>query len=181
MSQFSALDPTLQLKKQEQQLQLLKDHMPEIQALWASTTSPIQMRFFEGIEGIKQMYMDQIDSKSWLRSFLGTTNIDSDLMHFFRTEFLPQRKSNNLKARKILTDSKDSKTFIENDKKEFRTSLLIKWLQLGQGNEIVMYGPNKISIALFHTKVMLGVIIASEQLYLTLSGVFDLLRKAHKS
>ncbi len=179
ISVFSSLDPALQIQRQEQHLQLLKEHLPELLALGSSSGSAIQMRFFEGIEGIKQMYMDQLSSQSGIRSFLGTTNIDPDLMQFFRTDFLPQRKLKDLKAFKILTDSRDSKAFVANDKKEFRESLLIQGLTLGQGNEIVMYGPNKISIALFHTKIMLGVIIVSEQLYTTLSGVFDLLRKSY--
>lgn len=177
----TAVLPELLYDKFQERLMVFKDSLPLFASLSWAKGAPIKMRFFEWLDEVKTLYYDQLTSSTGIRSFLGTTNISSVLMDFFRQVFLPLRVEREIVARKILTNTPQAQLFSSRDHEEYRQSLLIDSLNLWDGNEIAIYWPNKVGIALFHTTKPTGVIIENEQLYQTLSGLFELLWSTHHS
>lgn len=121
------------------------------------------------------MYDDLLTSKTDINSFLGTDSTQKELLDYLYNEFLPHRKENGIYANVLLPASRENQKYVGIDKRWYKTSKTIKHPLFNIEWEINIYGPNKVSIALFDKKELSWLIIQSEKLYTSMKSIFSVL------
>lgn len=171
---FSVVSPDLLLKEMEDNYSAFKEKIPELMALADKFGNKPKVQFFEGIEGVKKMYEDLLNSQTDILSFLGIEQTNKELLTYLYKDFLVRRIKNGIHAKVILPDSGENKRYAGIDKKAKKESKVISDPDFSIEGEINLYGPNKVSIALFHDNEMSGLILQSEKLYNTMKSIFNL-------
>lgn len=172
VSYFSVIQPDILLHNFERKMSNFKKNMPDLLAVSSIFGNALKTQFFEWFEWIKHLYLDQLHSQTDLYSFISATEAKDQLKDFFYNEYIPARSNKNIFARKILRNGPESEKFAANDTNAFRKSLLVDALPIGEAQELLIYGPDKICIALFGEDQVSGILIHSKQLYTTLKGLF---------
>jgi HTH-type transcriptional regulator, sugar sensing transcriptional regulator len=128
--------------------------------------------YFEGINGIKEVYMDELEVKDseqlcwWAESY----EIFGD--DFLIDYYMPERVRKNIWSRAIVPDSEYTRLHQKEDQKWLRQMRLAQLEPTFAELEITLYGNRKISIKSFQEKFAL--IIESKALYNTLKNIFEL-------
>lgn len=164
--------------KEEQQASIAKEKkflviLPELVSLYNVKAEKPKIRYFEGIEGIKQIYEETLllkhgeemlgyGSAVMLEKYLG----DEWLKNYWQT-----RIKRKIFVKAILEDSEIGRAYQESDKKFFRQTLLVSKEKFPFTNFVNIFG-NKIYIISFEH--LLGVIIDSADITQTQRSFFNL-------
>lgn len=178
---FQVIEPTRLLAKMKQQYETFAEKVPELMALVQSYTTKPRVQYFEWFAGIVDMYDDMLTTQTDILAFVGLDAMDQKLAeHLFATH-VKRRVELGIHAKVIVSWSEKNKTYQSRDKKQLRETVCIDHPVFALTNEIDLYGPNKIALALYGSEEMSGIIIHSKQLYESLSSIFHLLRSQHKT
>ncbi|MFA6072274.1 MAG: hypothetical protein WC810_27240 [Janthinobacterium sp.] len=111
----------------KQKLEKLDSILPELFALVNKTTVKPKIRYYEGVEGIKQAYMATVSSlENTIIGFVGAEQLtvrDDMLKTFWETEYVPARRKNNKMGKIIVPDNahgKDLKLTQDDNYREVR-------------------------------------------------------------
>jgi hypothetical protein len=104
--------------------------------------------------------------------------MDPKVEKYIYEEFVPRRMKIKVKTKAIM--SKDNSEYVKYHKKSHNTIIVDKPL-FNLGNEIVVFGENKVAVLMYATEEMSGLIIESQTLHDGLSSLFNLVRDVYKS
>jgi len=158
----------------QEKINKLQNILPELLAMANLIEKKPKIQFFEGIEGIKNIYRDTLKYKSqeilaW-ESPEAITYFDID---YLWEEYVPQRIKNKIWSRGFAPNTKEMKHVQKYDKQHLRQLRLIDFKDgLFFEVEINLYAGNKIGIMSF--KEEMGLIIESKKIYNTLKAIFEL-------
>lgn len=149
----------------------LKDALPELQLLRRDTGAKPAVRIYNGIEEIRQIMGDIIETKhhiaaivnwdSWIEA-LGRTHVE----HFVET-----RSRRFLRIRLLTPRTKLSVALKQKDGSELRdTQFLPASVAIGNANFI--YG-NKVAVISFNAKRPVGIVIEDEDIHRTMEMLFE--------
>jgi sugar-specific transcriptional regulator TrmB len=169
---FSPLEPDLLVHNFQLKVHELSHILPELKNLFNKFTNRPKIRFFDGWDGIKQVYEDTLLQSDYeLYAFTSYQNREHPLSSFFR-EYIKNRAKKNIKAYVISPYSVAGIEYEKKDTQEKRETLLIKESWFTMDVEIQMY-QNKVSFVSFGQE-QVGLIIESEGLYSSLKNIFHL-------
>ena len=164
--------------KEEQQAALKKEQhltslLPELSSLYNAIPSKPKVKFFEGIDGLKQIYEETLLLKSG-SEILSITPAELLYKMFDETwiaEYLARRIQNNIHVRTIAEDSEEAKKHQANNQKELRESFLVSKDKFTFKNEINIF-ENK--VAIISLQEQLGILIESNGVAETQRAFFEL-------
>lgn len=159
------------LKKREVEITNL---LPELKAIFNFSKDKPRIRFFEGKEGVKQIYMDTLYNNNEVLAFLSIKKFDPGLLKELYKEYVPQRIKKNIKAYVIAPAEPKTVGYQERDKKELRETKLVNPKDYPFSIEIDIYSQNKVAFMSYSSKEMFGVIIESKEVYSTMKYIFKL-------
>lgn len=163
----------------KQQYETFEQKVPELMALVQSYTNKPRVQYFEWFQGISDMYEDMLTSQTDILAFVGLDEMDPKLAeHLFATH-VKKRAELGILAKVIVSGSEKNKIYQTRDKEQLRETICIDHPLFTMANEIDIYWPNKIALALYSWEEMSWIIIHSKQLYESLSSIFHLLRSYH--
>lgn len=171
---YYAEDPRTLEKSMEEKMEKLKSIMPELLSITNLIDKKPKIRYFEGDEGIKEVYKDTLNYPNqellaWAPEE-AVTNFDEA---FFDDYYLPQRIKKNIWVRGISNDKPRIKKYIALNEKQLRkTKITPKESFFDLEVEINLYAKNKIAIMSFEEKI--GLIIESQKIYNTLKSIFEM-------
>ena len=113
-----------ELENQKYQLQSL---LPELEQIHSQTGSSLpKVRFFEGVDGIIEMYRDVLFEAKTVFGYsrVDQNSIHPDIYQFLQKEYLPERIKIGNSAYMIFNDIVNEK-YLENDKKMHRITLRV--------------------------------------------------------
>ena len=84
-------------------------------------------------------------------SFVGAAKMDPRVEKYIYNEFIPKRQKIHVKTKAIM--SKENSEYTKYHKKSYTTVVVDKPL-FNLGNEIVVYGENKVAILMYATEEM---------------------------
>ncbi len=176
---YTVISPEQLLKNLEEKYAKFKEKLPELNAIASVGWSKPKVQFFEGFEGLKY-YMKELvrtGNDEWDEPFmtiLGDSDIDPQFEQFLEEEFIDYRLQLPKKTLTIL--SKGSSAYTKYTKKhhDFR---VINDPLFQMGNELIVYGHNKVAILLYSTAEMSALMIESQTLHDTLRNIFKMLWK----
>lgn len=170
---YHAEDPRLLERKLDEQQQSLRRLLPELLSITNSIKQKPRLRFFEGAEGIKEVYKDTIsipneDIVAW-GSEKAVENFDAD---FLNNYYVPTRVKKNIFVRAIASDNEVWRTYKKTDRQSLRELRLTTSPKSNLAVEIDLYGSNKTAIISFEEQIAL--IIESEKIHTTLKSIFEM-------
>ena len=169
---YIASDPRDLGYKLEERKQIINNLMPELLSISNLIDKKPKIKFFEGEEGLKEIYYDTLnypDKPLWAWV---TSDVWQILDENFRESYLRDRVKKGIWAYVIAPNDKilinDYKKF---DNKYLRITRIENNPTFSIEVEIDLYGGNKIGIMAFKEKI--GIIIESQKLFDTLKSIFD--------
>lgn len=179
---YSAISPDILFKKREEKYEKIKSGLPELLAITNKFGNRPRTQFFEGFEWLKQIFEEVLIAGTTMKdpylSFVWADKMDPKVEKYIYEEFVPRRLKIKTKTKAIM--SKDNSEYLKYHKKNHNTIIVDKPL-FNLGNEIVVFGENKVAVLMYATEEMSGLIIESQTLHDGLTSLFGLLWDVYKS
>lgn len=159
----------------------LEKMMPLLEGIYKNSPDKPVMRFYEGIEGVRAVYNDQIQTqKSYeMMAFSNTVQLLPQLDSEFKKNYVKQKIKLGISTRAIVPSAKDAHsnllTFYQTAPKNLIPK--IKHLPLEVftfSADMTLYGENKVSIINFNEPNFVGTIIEDVTIYNMMKLFFDL-------
>lgn len=149
----------------------LKEVMPQLQALRHDTGVKPTVKFYSGMDGIKQILRDIIETKHHMLSLTSLEDALALLEEDFE-DFIKQRYTHYLRVRFLTKRHPETIGLKKRDAEELRqTRFLPEDFELKNANFI--YG-DKVAIFSLNKKLPVGVIIEDQDIVRTQSSLFEL-------
>lgn len=158
-----------ELERRQNELQEARSVIPELKSIHNVSGRP-QVRFYEGKEGLQQVYEDTLSSHEEIRAYASVEDIAPSLPHYF-PEYYKRRTKKNIPIRAIFPESQEARERASLDNEEMRQSLIIPSGKFGFHPEINIYD-NKVMIASWREK--LGIIIESSEIADAMKKIYEL-------
>lgn len=173
-SVFFAEDPRKLHEVLEERKQKIDKIMPQLLAFTNLIDKKPEIRYFEGIEGIKEVYRDSLkypdqEMLTWYAETYAT-HFDEK---FFLEEYIPKRVKKKIWVRAILPDNKIIRGLIKDDQAHLRKSKLLSPDKYHISIELNIYGNNKVGVVSYEEQF--GIIIESQKIYDSLKNIFEIM------
>lgn len=174
---YYAEDPRILENQLEEKKIVLNSLLPQLLSMANFIDKKPSIKYFEGIEGIKNVYQDTLNYPGQEILMWGT----ADVFKYFDEEYmwnyyLNKRIENKIWLRGIGQNLEIVRNIKSKDKEQLRETRLCNSDELFFEVEINLYGKKKIGIMSF--KEQIGLIIESEKIYNTLKSIFEINWKA---
>lgn len=158
-----------ELNKRQKELDHARQIIPELKSIHNVAGRP-QIRFYEGSEGLKQVYEDTLTSHEPIRAYASVDDVHAALPGYF-PQYYKRRAGKGISIRAIFTDNIAGRELAKHDKEEIRESAFVSEEKYGFHPEINIYD-NKVMIASWREK--LGIIIESGEIADAMKKIFEL-------
>jgi len=145
--------------------------LPNLKAIYKSSSEKPKVEFYEGKEGLKTILDDLLRIKKEILVY-GSTNKQLQLLEFYFPNFIRRRVKEKIKTKVITERSKESSEVYKRNKRELREMKFFPE-KIDFPTAINIYG-NKIAILSLGENIT-GIIIEDKQIADTQRGVFNLL------
>lgn len=178
---FSVVSPKILLDFLEQKFLEFKDKAPALLALVEKIGSAPKIHYLEGIGWLETLFADFGSSTEDMRVILWTPKKHKQTFLWYTWLYRLLRKKKWLISRRIITaDDVDVKKEWLDDKQYGRKTVVIHDFPFPIHADINIYWPGRISILFFDKNDMPhAIIIENNEVYTTLAGIFEYLRKLH--
>jgi HTH-type transcriptional regulator, sugar sensing transcriptional regulator len=169
---YSAADPRKLQQEARDRVETIERLMPELLSITNLIEKKPKVRFYEGIEGIEEVYKDALnytnqEMVAWVSQYAWHA-----LTKEFEDYYIPRRVKNKVWVRAIAPDTPETRLYKERDQVQLRKTKLVDNHLFPIDVEIDLYGKDKISIMAFEEKI--GLIIESRKIYNTLKSIFEM-------
>jgi sugar-specific transcriptional regulator TrmB len=171
---YYAEDPRALIEQLDERKSIISGFLPELLSRANFIDKKPVIRFFEGDEGIREVYKDTLRNPG--REILAMYS-ESSLQHFgeeyFSKFYVPRRIKLKIPVLTIMPDNVAMRGYARKNQEELRQSKFIDANLFGIEIEILIYGSRSIGILSFEEKIAL--IIESEKIHQSLASVFKTL------
>ena len=129
-----------------------------------------KVRFYEGTEGVEQVYEDTLTSHETIRAYANVNEMHAALPDYF-PKYYKRRTNKGIHIRAIVPSNEAGKERAGKDKEEARESALVPEDKVYFSPEINIYD-NKVMIASWKEK--LGIIIESKEIADAMKTIYEL-------
>lgn len=169
---YFAEDPRALEKQLDERKNSLQKIMPELLSITNLMDKKPVIRFFEGIEGIKEVYKDTLNYPDQeLLAWVSEEAVVAFDEKFLNEYYLLKRLDKKIWVRAIAPDKPYMQKYKGMDEKSLRRTKLISMEKFPLEVEINLYGRRNIGIMAFKEKV--GLIIESPTIFTTLKSIFE--------
>ena len=169
---FIGEDPEKIQRNLKNKEKLFSEILPQLQSIYNFRGSKPKIRFYEGKEGLKEVYEDTLQNNREILSF-GSYDVVNVLGMDWAQDYLKKRTKKEIYVRAIVPgEQRMVKNFIEKDQDQRRMTKVIDPQKYPFSIEINIYGHQK--VALMSAKEEIGLIIEGQEIYNTLKLMFQL-------
>lgn len=170
---FLAKDPRKIIEMLEERKEKINRVMPQLLSITNFIDKKPQIEFFEGQEGIKEMYRDTLNYPNQeMLAFFSDSYVGFLDESFVENYYFPKRVEKKIWARVILPDQEAMRKIAANDVAHLRKTKIVPKGTYNISIEINIYGKNKVGIVSFEEQFAL--IIKSSRIYESLRNIFNL-------
>ena len=148
--------------------------LPDLRALMGKHHRAPRVRYYEGPEGVRDVYMDTLTAESDLLNFANSEIVRSFWKEYDK-QYVAQRVKRGIRLRGIAPDDEAGRKVQGKDKESLREIRLVSANDFPINNEINIYD-NKVAIVAFaedETEIF-GVIIESKEVAQTQRQIFEM-------
>lgn len=160
---------TEDIKRKHEALRKTELLIPELKSMHNVTDRP-RVRFYEGMEGLTEVYEDTLTSHEPIRAYATVDDMHAALPNYF-PKYYKRRSSAGIEIRAIIPDTEVGRDRKSRDKEESRESALVPADKFYFSPEINIYD-NKVMIASWREK--LGIIIESSEIADAMKKIYEL-------
>jgi HTH-type transcriptional regulator, sugar sensing transcriptional regulator len=147
--------------------------MPLIKAIQNTQGTKPKIRFYEGIEGLKECYLDTLKYSGEILA-LGSEHAVKVLSANWLLDYINQRVKKGIRLKAIVADSKlVQEEFLSKDQEQLRTSKIINPGKYPFSIEINIYGFQKVFF--MSPNEQMGLIIEGTEIHKTMKSMFELI------
>ncbi len=157
------------LSETEKQLSIAKEFLPQLKSMHTIQDRP-QVRFYEGIQGLKEVYEDTLTSTEPIVAYAAYEDMHKTLGNYF-PEYYKRRAKKGISIRGIVPATDASIERASHNKEEKRDIAIIPKDTFDISPDIEIYD-NKVMIASWREK--LGIIIESREIAHAMKKIFGL-------
>jgi sugar-specific transcriptional regulator TrmB len=172
---YSGTEPKKLNKIIERQKEILENLIPDLSMMASGSSDKPKIKFYEGKEGILKAYYEILDLPEG-SEVIGFATLGEIYKIFTKNDvdkYVKKRAAKRIKEKLIMPTDEFAESHSQDNKKEFRETLLIPQKKFFIKNEINIYENKTAIISLGEEKV--AVIIESKQLADTQRAIFNLL------
>lgn len=174
---YFAENPEKLERQIEEKKKIIQKVLPELLSITNRMEKKPKIRFFEGIDGIKEVYEDTLKySDQEILAWATDKAIKFFDMDYLWQRYVPARLENKIWERVIAPHNAEMKNIKSYDEKHLRQIRLVPEDELLFEVEINLYGKRNIGIMAFEEQI--GLIIESEKIFNTLRSIFEINWKA---
>ncbi len=169
---YHGSDPRDLLVKMEERKHAVRAMIPELLSITNLIERKPRIKFFEGVEGIKEIYLDVFRYPNEKIYAWVTDEVWDEMDEDFLNHYISERARRKIFAFVIAPDCKVIREYKAKDLKSFRKTQLDRGTLFNGEVEIDLYGGKNIGIMSFGEKM--GLVIESEKIYNTLKSLFNI-------
>jgi len=168
---FIGEDPEKIKKELVAKQKIFDEILPELQAVYNIKGTKPKIRFYEGKEGLREVYADTLKYSGELFSF-ASEDVLRVLGKDWADLYLKQRVKKEIHTRAIMPKTSGIQEYAAKDREQLRMSKLIDPQKYPFSVEINIYGHQR--VALMSSKEETGIIIEGAEIYKTMKLIFEL-------
>jgi len=168
---FIGEDPEKIKKELVAKQKIFDEILPELQAVYNIKGTKPKIRFYEGKEGLREVYADTLKYSGELLSF-ASEDVLRVLGKDWADLYLKQRVKKEIHTRAIMPKTSGIQEYAAKDREQLRMSKLIDPQKYPFSVEINIYGHQR--VALMSSKEETGIIIEGAEIYKTMKLIFEL-------
>ncbi len=145
-----------------------------LSSLYVRSVEQPVVQVYEGVDGLKEIYLDILKEAKSGYSILQTEDMDPTLVSWLTTYFLRGRIKRKMHLKTIIAGLKGTKQFTKRDIAEYRISAVVPPKSFPFQHEVTIYGDK---VAFLHYKkgdALIGVVIKHVYIAQTMKAWFDL-------
>jgi len=175
---FSIETPEILVKKQKEKYEKAKNLLPQLLSITNSLTYKPKIQYYEGEQGIKNIFEDTLLSETELLGYTNLKDISNVISPDYLRNYIKRKLDKKLKTRMLSPRSKEALEYRSNYyPKNFDHNLLeiffVNADQYSFSYEVTIYG-NKTSLVSLNPKELIGIIIESSLYAETQRSAFNL-------
>jgi sugar-specific transcriptional regulator TrmB len=178
---FTPLSPNIILNKLSEKKSQIESAQIGLNSLLPSLLSKFRLidekpiiTYYEGIEGIKKVYLDTLSENKPILALVETSKVDPDVYQWITQTYAPERIKHQISVKAIVTTGTKTEKYTNLDKAELRQTKVISNDKFPFEHEINIYG-NKIALINHHkNSQLIGIIIDNSQIATTFRSWFNL-------
>lgn len=168
--QFSAVDPEIIALDFRSRARDLRKSLPDFKRIRGETPHP-QIQYFEGLEGIKKIYLDTLSSKGEILNYADSKGI-RELWPEYDQKYVQERTNRKIYLRGICPNDEEGRKVKDEDWECHREIRLVNRETYDFSNEINIYD-DKVAIVSFG-KNPIGMIIENRDIANTQRAIFKM-------
>jgi sugar-specific transcriptional regulator TrmB len=168
---FYAENPKKIEAQLEEKKSIIQGIMPELLSINNLDTTKPAIRFFEGDNGIKEIYKDTLSYPDQELLAWTPPQVFTSLDKKFIDEYVAKRANKKIWVRMIIPDVEKAHFYKQQDQASLRKTKIVPCDRFHFDVEINLYGGKKIGVMAFEEKI--GLIIESKKIYNTLKSIFE--------
>ncbi len=168
---FVATDPRSVISGIHQKVKLAEKMLPEFLAVANQSVKKPKIYFYEGIDGIKSVYEDSLNSKTEILTWTNPKDLYKYLGGEYVDEYVAERTRRKIRVRGLAPDNPLGKESREKGVHYMREARIFPLAEYEIGNEIMMYD-NK--ICLFSAEDQIGLVIENQILSSTFRNIWKM-------
>ncbi len=169
---FTARSPEKILEIIDEQKRELKSDLPELLGIFNTKPKKPKVVYFEGTEGVKQLYEDTLSSCKADDEILSYITDDVISYSFYNEDYIKRRVEKGITSRAISVATDAMRRIISRDIERKRVTRLVSKKDFPLKNEINIYA-NKI-IIITHKPEPFGMLIESSEIAATQRAIFEM-------
>jgi len=174
---YTAIEPKLFLNRAKERVKNLEKAMPLLKKLSSDTAHP-KIEYFEGIEGIKQVYADTLNAKTEILNYANSQLI-REIWPEYDDEYVEKRVKKKIFLRGIAPHDEYGLNVVADNKAAHRDIRLVPGKVFDFSNEINIYDDKISIISLKHD--LIGIIIENKDIANTQRSIFHMAWEFTKS
>lgn len=152
----------------------LKSYLPALTSTYVLSVERPIVTTYEGVEGLKKVYMDTLSEGQSIDALLQTSEIEPELHAWLDDVYVKARAKKGIHARAIMSSSEDAFKFQKRDLGEARTSVIVPDIQFPFKHEVDIYGDKVAFIQFKKGEKLVGIIIKNQHIADTMRAWFSL-------
>ncbi len=169
-----AEDPQNLLNKKQAEIDQLESIIPELRLLLSTASHKPKIIFYEGLEGIKKLYFDNLKENQPILEFVSLKQINPEIEFHSSNYYIPQRIKRKIPIKILISGQAKSKRIkLLTDPYALREVKILDETLYPIPLDCYIYG-NNVSFALYRkNSEPIGIIIRSKEIATTLRSVFN--------
>jgi sugar-specific transcriptional regulator TrmB len=163
-----------QKEKIDQNEKSLASALPSLISNYNLVLQKPGVKYFEGIEGLKKVYLDTLNEKKEILAILTPEEIHPEIHNWLKKIYVKKRTQKGIFAKVIVSSNNPKNEYIKRDKQEFRESLVVS-KKYFFGIEMDIYD-NKVAFMNYNIReAPIGIIIENKIIAQTMRNFFNLI------